>query len=347
MTPRTGLSLLVAGVIVAGAGWYFGPGQQRAESATVNAGTLLFPDLATKLQSAAELEISHRGQTLVIRRDGDHSGDRWGLADRGMYPVETSKLRGVLTGLTELRLAEPRTVDPANYARLGVENPDGKAAESYLVRVVDKDGKPILSLIVGHRRVLTQGNVPDEIYVRRPGEAQSWLAYGSLSVDSDPALWLDRDIMNIDHSRIAQVDVERTGAAKLVLDGKNGTLSLAEPAQYGALDDYKVGEVASALEQLTADDVHPGAAPVSGEIGHSVFTTADGMKITTELFHQDKLLLARFDVTGDGKSAAEAAKLEGRVKGWTYQLGTWHETALLPALSDLVKAPEKPGTATE
>ncbi len=309
----------------------------------MNAGTLLFPDLATKLQSAAELDISHRGQTLVIRRAGDH----WGLADRGMYPVETSKLRGVLTGLTELRLAEPRTADPANYARLGVENPNGKTAESYLVRVVAADGKPILSLIVGHRRVLTQGNVPDEIYVRRPGEAQSWLAYGSLSVDADPALWLDRDIMSIDHSRITQVDVERTGAPKLVLEGKNGTLSLAEPAQHGALDDYKVGEVASALEQLTADDVHPGAAPVSGDIGHSVFSTTDGMRMTVELFHEDKLLLARFDVTGEGKAAAEAATLEDRVKGWTFELGAWRESALVPTLSELEKAPDKPGAATE
>ena len=137
------------------------------------------------------------------------------------------------------------------------------------------------------------------------------------------------------------MDVERTGAPKLVLDGKNGTLSLTEPAQHGALDDYKVGEVASALEQLTADDVHPGAAPASGQIGHSVFTTTDGMHITADLFHEDKLLLARFDVTGEGKAAPDAAKLEDRVKGWTISSARGGETALLPALSDLEKAPGK------
>ena len=45
----------------------------------------------------------------------------------------------------------------------------------------------------------TQGNVPEEIYVRRPDDNQSWLAEGSLQADADPQLWLDRDIMNIGH----------------------------------------------------------------------------------------------------------------------------------------------------
>ena len=91
--------------------------------------------------------------------------------------MQETKLRGLLTGLTELRLAEPRTSDPAEYARLGLEDPtkDTKGTAN-LLRVLDGDGKPIVALIVGHRRTRTQGDVPEEVYVRRPDEAQCWLA---------------------------------------------------------------------------------------------------------------------------------------------------------------------------
>ena len=51
----------------------------------------------------------------------------------------------------------------------------------------------------------TQGDLPDQVYVRRPGHKQSWLADGDLQVDADPQLWLDRDIMNLDHAQIAKV----------------------------------------------------------------------------------------------------------------------------------------------
>ncbi len=341
MRARTGLGLLVAGIVVAGAGWYFGPGQLPGASEQVAAGQLMFPGLAGTMQDAAEVDIVHQGKAVAIRRNGDV----WGLADRGGYPVETQKLRGVLTGLTELRLAEARTSDPANYGRLGVDDPESKAGGSNLVRVMDKSGKPIAEVIVGHRRVLTQGNVPDEVYVRRPGEAQSWLAYGTLSVDADPQRWLARDIINVEHSQVAQVTVDRDGS-KLVLDGKDGKLTLTQPAEQGKLDSYKLDQVASALEQLTCDDVRPGPAPSSGAIGTSVFTTADGMHVAIHLFKQDKNLLARFDVTGDGAAKAEAAKIAARVGGWTYQIGSWKESELVPALSDLVEKPAaKPATA--
>lgn len=334
MTPRTGFALLLAGILTAAAGWYFGPGQMPGAAQDIDTGRLVFPGLTASLQNAAELDVTHQGKTLVIRRQGDS----WGLADRGMYPVQTDKLRGVLTGLTELRLVEPRTSSPAEYARLGVDDPAGKDAGSNLVRVVDSSGKTIAELIVGHRRTLTQGNVPDQVYVRRPNEARSWLAEGTLSVDADPQLWLVRDIMNIDHAQVARIDVEH-GDGKLAFESKSGKLEMTAPAEHKPLDQYKLDELARGLEQLSCEDIKPGPAAESGAIGQSVFTTADNKRITVHLFKSDKTLLARFDVAGDDK-------LERRVANWTYQLGTWKEAALAPTLADLEqKQEEKPATS--
>lgn len=345
MRPRTGFALLIVGAVVLAAGWYFGPAQLPGAAQSIDAGRLMFPDLANRLQSAAEVQVVNQGKTLDIRR----YGNTWGLADRGGYPVETEKLRSMLTALTELRLVEPRTSQPSEYGRLGVQDPNAPNSTADLLRVLDQAGKPIAALIVGHRRVLTAGNVPDEVFVRRPDQAQSWLAQGSLSVDADPQLWMRRDIMNIDHARLAHVSVQRDGTT-LAFDAKAGKLTMVAPNAHAPLDDDKLDDLARGLEQLNCDDVVPGAAPTTGEIGQTVFTTTDGLGVTVRLYQSGKAMLARFDITGDGAAKTEADTLEKRVAPWTYQLASWKEPALVPRLTDLEKKPDDksaPGSVSQ
>ena len=125
----------------------------------------MFPDLPTKLRGLAKVEITHQGKEMVIEK---RSGGDWGVAAMHDYPVQEAKLHGMLAGLTELRLTEPRTSDPAEFSRLGVDDPEKATSSSDLLQLVDSAGKPIVAVIVGHRRVRTQGDAPDEIYVRRP-----------------------------------------------------------------------------------------------------------------------------------------------------------------------------------
>ena len=330
MNPRTLGILLAAGFLALAGGWYFGTATTPTEQRAVDAGKLMFPDLAPRLKDATKIEVTHQGKTMTIAL----VNGQWGLTDRGGYRVQDTKLRGVLTALTELRLVEPRTSDPAELSRLGVEDPAAAGYNSNLLRVLDASGKPMVDVIVGHRRVRTQGNVPEQVYVRRPGDNQAWLAEGSLEVDADPQLWLDRDILNIDHSRIAKVSATH-GDQTLDFARDGDKLALTAPADHPKLDDYKLEDVGRALELLTFQDVKPAADPVGDEVGHAVFTTTDGLAVTVTLFHADKDLWARFAVTGDDKLAA-------RLAGWTYQIGSWKEKALVPALDDLKAAAEKP-----
>jgi hypothetical protein len=173
MTPRTLVILVVLGVVALAGGWYFGIDTLPTQQSSANAGKLMFPDLAPRLQQAARIEVIHQGKPMAIEKREVAGHVRWGLADRGGYPVQETKLRSMLTALTELRLVEQRTADPTQFATLGVEDPTGNGSNSNLVRVLDVAGKPILALIVGHRRVRTGGNVPEEVYVRRPDENQA------------------------------------------------------------------------------------------------------------------------------------------------------------------------------
>jgi Domain of unknown function (DUF4340) len=347
MSTRTLTVLIILGVIALTGGWYFGPASVPGEQKSLYAGKLMFPDLARKLQNIARIEVEHHGKTLTIARNGNH----WGLTDRGGYPVQETKLRSMLTALTELRLVEPRTSEPSQYATLGVESANAKESNSDVLRILDGSGKVLLGLIVGHRHTSTAGNGPEQIYVRRPGDKRSWLAEGHLEVDVDPQLWLDRDIMNIDHSRIAKVTVSHPSET-LEFDKTGDKFAMLAPAQHPKLDSYKVDDVARALELLTFEDVQRSGSPPGNALGTSVFTTMDGLEVTVQVFQwpTDPLtpagegdIAVRFTVTGVDKAKPEAARLEALVGGWTYQLGSWKKTSLAPSLSNLAApSPAKP-----
>ena len=344
MRSRTAVILAALAVAVLAAAWFFArPPASVSESVAVAPGTLVFPDLAPKLASAARIEITNQGRTLAIAR----TGEGWGLADRGNYPVQQDKLRELLTGLTELRITEPRTADPALLEQLGVGDPASPTSTADLVKLLDDKGGVLAQLIVGHRRVRTQGNVPESIYVRRPGENQSWLAEGRLPVDADPQLWLDRDIANIDNKQVASVVVHR-GAAVLEFARDGGKVALKAPADHPKLDEYALADMFRSLETLTLTDVKPAAQEPGEKVGTATITLTDGTVVAVTVFAVAKApgapdIWTQYAVAGDSEAAK---KLAARVQGWTYQVGAWKEKAFVPTLDDL-KAEEKPAAGDE
>ena len=332
------LALVIAAVLAVAGGWYFGTATQPVERSSLGNGKLMFPDLTAKLTDARRIEITSKGNVTTI----ELKNGVWGVDDRGGYPVLDTKLRGLLTGLTELRLAEPRTSDPSEYARLGLEDPtkDTKGTAN-LLRVLDGDGKPIVALIVGHRRTRTQGDVPEEVYVRRPDDAQSWLAEGSVQADADPQVWLDRNVINIASKLITKVVASKNSATiELTRDGDK--LKVTQPAEYPKLEDYKVEDVGRALENLTFQDVRPINEPYGDKIGDAVFSTSDGLDITVTLYHLGKDSWTRFAVAAPDRGKPAADRLNAKLANWAFETGAWKDAALVPSLDDLKAPPPAP-----
>lgn len=345
MTPRTLAILVVAGTAIGLGGYFLSDSGTPPPVRSVEEGSLVFPGLAARLANAQRIEVSRQGTTLVIaQRDG-----RWGVADRGGYPVRPEKVREILTGLTELRFSERRTADAELLERLGLEDPAGAAATSHLLRVLDGQGNAIAELIVGRRRVRTQGNLPESVYLRRPGETQAWLAEGRLPVDNDRQLWFDRDVANITRERIARVVVQRDGT-ELVFVRRDDRLVLESPADAGAVDDYKVEDITRAFEFLSFTDVLPESELPGEAIGSASFTLTDGVVVTARLNRRGEEIWTRFAATGEGEAAAPARELQARFAGWAFQLGPWKEAAFTPTLAMLrpstppAGAPDAPPT---
>jgi hypothetical protein len=313
-----------------------GPTSPERSGPPSGAGTLAFPDVAAKLANIAKLELRKNDATLVVVRDGN----RWLLPDKGNYPVRAERVRETLVGLTELRLVEQRTNDRAQLAQLGLDDPTNSGSTAVLLRALDANGAVVVELIVGRRRVRTQGNLPESVYVRRPGETQAWLGEGRLALDTDPQLWVDRDLGNISAERLRRVVVNRVTEGVLVLERggeADAKLKLVEPPNPPSQDEVALDEVGRAFEFLTFLDVKP-AAEIPGEaLGEARFEFTNALAITVWPSMAGDTLWVRLKAEGD-----EAAAFNARWDGWAYQVGIWKEKAFAPKLADLMERERAP-----
>lgn len=331
MRRRTLLLLGGAAAVSVGAAILLTP--DSTEPPPFSATPLAFPGLAGRLGAAQRIEVVRHDGTLVLRR---LSGEAWGLPAKADHPARPERVRELLVGLTELRLAEPRTANPELLERLGVEDPARPGATSALLRVLDGNGQPIAELIVGRRRMRVQGNVPETVHVRRPNEAQAWLAEGRLPLDADPDLWIDRDIANIPRERVRAATIHRAGEGTLVLRrGRDldAGLAVVEPADTPELDEISLDEVARGFEFLTFLDVRAAAAMPGEWLGEAEFELTDNLRIRVAARKEGEELWVRLSAMGD----AEAERLAARWRGWAYQVGQWKERAFVPALADLAR----------
>ncbi|WP_426957505.1 DUF4340 domain-containing protein [Muricoccus radiodurans] len=345
MNRRHLVALGGTAVAVAAAAVLLAP--RTPDAPTPSESPLAFPNLAPQLANARRIEVRQGNATLTVVRGAN---DVWTLPQKGGYPARGDRVRELLTGLTELRLTERRTADPDSLSRLGLDTPGSPNSTAALLRVLDGNNSPVAALIVGRRRMRTQGGVPESVYVRRPEENQSWLGEGRLPVDADPQLWIDREVANLPHERVRRVISVRDGhTTELLRDGDlDAPLTIALPGDAPPADDIALDEVGRALEALSLLDVRREAEMPGDAAGESRFFLTDGLVINARVRTSGNDVWVR--LTAEGSD--EAARLNARWNGWAYQVGSWKAKAFAPSLDDLRRredpprpnAPEAPAT---
>lgn len=331
------LLMAVTAVAVALAATALATGGSGVERAGTDERAL--PALAARIGEVASVEVRRAGLDLTFVR----SGDDWLVAQKGNYPADAGKVRRVVLALADMTLVEPKTGEPDRYPRLQVEDP-GKG-KSTLVAIRDKSRADIARLIVGKHAYDRLGEGNDGVYVRKPGDPQSWLARGSLDFADDAAGWLARRIVDIPDNKIAKVSLTQP-------DGTVLTLGRATPDAKFTLDnppkdakfksDTALGEPAMALETLDLDDVRPAAmlpVPQKGVTAAS-YTTFDGLTVSAKLFAHDNKDWIAVAATGSGKVEDQAKNIEGRVGHWVYAIPSYKAKMMQTKLADLLEPPK-------
>ena len=281
-------------------------GQETSHASEAGEESFL-PELGQRINDVATLRIEHAGSSFSITR-GDES---WGLAEKGDYPVDMAKVRQLLISLSEAEVIEEKTSSPELYERLGVQDPDESEESSTRLTLLDQGGTKLASMIIGDRRAAAGGmpNVgassSEAYYLRKDGEAASWLVSGKLSVEGEESGWLEREILSVDRERIAATRIEHgdgevLAARKSSPDDTNFELSDV-PEDRELRYEGVANTFGSSLSNLSLDDVLPASDFEFSDplTARARFWTFDHMRVDVELEERDEKLYARFEAAYD------------------------------------------------
>jgi hypothetical protein len=358
MTRRGVLLLGVGAAIVAAGAIAVVMTGETTRTEAVLIGQPVFPGVAARLAEARTVEIRKHDATLTLARGADGT---WGLADRGGFPVRADRVRELFAGLGELRLIEERTGNPELFSRLGLEDVTVTGGTSQLLSVKDGQGRVIAEAILGRRRIRTAGNLPEAIYVRRPGENRTFLAEGQLRADTDPMLWIEREVLDIKRQRIATATAHRAGEEPVTVVRENPAAeqaTMADMPEGFRPDQGKIDDLPRALEWMTFNDVRPAAAVAAGTpAGEARFTSFDGLILTLRVVTVDDKRWALVSAGWEDKgprpegappelrtpeeAKAEAEALTRRHAPWAYQLVDWKTDILLLRREDMQAPPPR------
>ena len=253
----------------------------RSESASEET-RYLVPALRDHVNDVDKLVVTGaENKPIATITRGDNG---WSIAEKGGYAADTSKLREFLLRLADAKLLEQKTANKEKYATLGVEDVDAKDAKSVVVEL-DGLGQPV-KLIIGN------ADVHGGTYVRRAGDAQSWLASGSLNVEKKPENWLRKDLVDVAATRVSAVEI-RHPDGKVVRVAKqaegDANFKLQDvPKGREPGSEYTINGLASMLANLRFDDVVPAANAMPGDKAlNAHYATFDGVTVDITAWEKD------------------------------------------------------------
>ena len=270
------------------------------------------PGLKEHLNDVSGLTFVGAGDKTLftLRREKDG----WSVVEKSNYPVDLTKLREYLLKLSQATVLEEKTSNPKRYAELGVD--DVKDASATGVRIDIAGLAQPTKLIVGNFNGAGGGGT----FVRKDGDAQSWLAAGNLTVAKNIGDWEKRDLADIAASRIGSVTL--TSA-----DGKtwkafkdqpgDANLKVADvPKGREVSSDYAANSVGTVLSNLHADDVMPAKdAPPPEKAAKAHYAMFDGLTIDATTWQKDNKDYAQFAASLDTAAAnAEIDRAQSKAK---------------------------------
>ncbi len=350
MTSRGLLILAIAALVAIGAGLWVAGRQSSSGDQAIQG--LLYPGLGGELDSIKTVRIFKAGDARAVQLEHGDAG--WTVTERSGYRADREKLRHLVTAVAEARRSEQKTSDPKQYATLEVEDTSGPDAKGLRIELAGP-AKPV-DLIVGK-----PGMGANTQFVRRAGEAESWLIDRRLDAPTAPDQWLETAIVDIAADRVQSARVTVKGAKPYTAakdsrdDPDFGVDSL--PKGKSLRSSSIADSFASALTGLALTDVKPardlGTEPPAD---HAMFMTFDGLVVELEGWQLDErriiTLKATFDTAQterfrpaagkvDAKPAkpdvaAEANKLAARTAGWAYDISPYRYESLFKPLSALL-----------
>ncbi|HEY2034266.1 MAG TPA: DUF4340 domain-containing protein [Rhizomicrobium sp.] len=337
---RRNLAILAAIALVSILLAALGIWHQSAMTGTKAEAETVFPKLPGKVRKVARIHIVSKAHGVLDVAFNPQKG--WVLPQHSNYPASFETLRATVVGLTALQTIEPATSRPDWYGKINVDTPP--KGSGTLIELFDDKGATLASLIMGREIDIGDTTGAAGIFIRKPGDKQSWLARSVFEPKSDATDWLDKNVVAIDRARIQETDVTPvTGPAFAARRNKPSdaefTLSPIPSGRELAYEGAADG-VATAITGFTFDDVRPVTDLDFSNAPKLITSTFDGLVITVQIVTQGPDFWATVYAEGErGKPDAEreARAIDAHADGWAYKLPDYKGKLFMTTLDSLLK----------
>lgn len=325
------------------------------------AALFLFPDLKSELAKVSGVRVYKGNEELVVEAARTDSG--WSVNQRHDYAGDAGKINALLLALQDAKLREEKTSNPDNYAALGVQDLSANATGSRIELI---GIEPAVKLIVGKSDPTASGS-----YVRRAGDATSWLVSEQFTLPGDAPAWLKRDLLDIGADRVQEARLQIGTAPRYTIAKaqRADTNFDVTPVPRGR-ELNSVGAanaIAQTLVALQLDDVRPANELASEKpAGVVEYRTFDGLTLTITGYSLDdrrwivaqagidEELAKRFHLPTTGAGEQEAAKddrsleesiakvrteaddLNKRLNGWAFAIPQYKYDAIFKPLEEML-----------
>lgn len=306
----------------------------------------LVPGLQDQVNDIEALDIVGPGGDPVatLRRERE----RWRVREKSDYEADFGLVHDLLRDLAAARRSDERTSNPDWYVRLGVADPGVAGNEGVLVRF---PGTDLPAVILGRPDSAGLGR-----FARIEDEAQSWLIDRTPEVPSTALEWLERSVMDIPASELAEITIRHpdgdTVRLRPVGDDRGQWVLLDVPEGREAKPDWQIGPVAGALSGFNLRDVRP-HEEVPDDAVRALFRTGDGLNFVASVFADDDGYWVHFSVSAETAAvddealdeeaielAVDAAAVDGRLAGWQFEMRESRFNNMTRRLEDLLTDPE-------
>jgi hypothetical protein len=328
--------------------------RESSEGAHAYQPTEFLPRLALHLREVARIHIVSRSGGAF---DVDFTPEKgWTLPGHDNYPASFDEVHRTLVGLAALETLAPKT-DRADWLHyIGLDSPpkgDGTAITLY-----DDKGQVMAAIVTGKSEDIGDPSGATGLFVRKANQTQSYLASAPYVPHADPADWLDKDVLDIESSRIAEVDVDPANAPSYEVRRalpSDADFSLTPlPKGRSLASSAAPDTVADAATGFSFDDVTRARNFDFSSASRLVTKTFDGLMIIMDTVQQDGAYWTRISarplpgsMAHMAKVQKEAGAIDARAAGWAYklpadkgaQLTTSLESLLLPKGQTAKSAP--------
>jgi hypothetical protein len=337
---RRNLAVLVGVAVVSIILAIFALAQQAHETGGGMKPMLLFPKLDDRIRQITRIHIASREHGAFDMVFNPRMG--WVLPQHSDYPASFEQMRSTVVGLTNLQAIAAKTSRPDWYGYIGVDAPP--KGSGTLIQLFAENGDVIASLVMGKSTDIGDASGAVGVYVRKPDEAQSWLARSVFEPKNNPSDWLDKNTLSVDQSRIAEADiVPARGSAFTIKRDNPLTAGFTivdlpkgrEEAYPGAAD-----AVATAISGFAFEDVKPAGSLDFSDSARFITHTFDGLTVTVKLVPADQAIWATIYAEGSTpQTEREARDSDAHTDGWAYKLPTYKGQLFMTSLDSLLKPP--------